>query len=97
MGVQSGRPATTRANQQFVAMNMGTDDDVLDAPAAARFLGLAVVSLAKMRCLGGSPAFIKAGRKILYRRCDLVAWLDARRVANTLQARSLPPRLTNKP
>jgi hypothetical protein len=36
------------------------DDQVLDARAAARFLGIAAATLAKMRCMGGSPAFIKA-------------------------------------
>jgi|SRR3954451_18791031 hypothetical protein len=67
------------------------DDDILDAPAAAKFLGVAVATLAKMRCLGGSPAFIKAGRKVLYRRRDLVDWLNARLVRNTTEASQLVP------
>jgi hypothetical protein len=72
------------------------EDAILDARAAARFLGLAVATLAKMRCVGGSPAFIKAGRKVGYRRSDLRAWQNARRVHNTSEAAHfLPRRLTD--
>ena len=70
------------------------DDQVLDAKAAACFLGIAVATLAKMRCKGGSPAFIKAGRKVLYLKQDLISWQNARRVSNTTQALSVPRRLT---
>jgi hypothetical protein len=71
------------------------DDGILDAQAAARFIGVALSSLAKMRCLGGSPMFIKAGRKVLYRRSDLITWLNTRRVSNTAEAAlSVPRRLT---
>jgi len=70
------------------------EDPVLDVQAAARFTGLSTATLAKMRCLGGSPTFIKAGRKILYRRSDLSAFLNARRVRNTTEAAALPRRLT---
>jgi len=71
------------------------DNQVLNAREAARFIGVAVSTLAKMRCLGGSPAFVKAGRKVLYRRCDLIEWLIARRVRNTTQSARLPRRVTD--
>jgi hypothetical protein len=73
-----------------------TDDPILDAKAAARFLGVAIATLAKMRCKGGSPPFIKAGRKILYRKVDLIAWRNVRLVRNTTEAAlSLPRRVTD--
>ncbi len=74
-----------------------TDDyAVFDAMAAATFTGLAVATLAKLRCIGGGPQYLKLGRKVVYRRSDLASWLDARRVANTTEAAiSLPPRLTD--
>jgi hypothetical protein len=74
-----------------------TDDDVmLDVKAAARFIGVAVASLAKMRCLGGSPSYFKVGRKVVYRRSDLTAWLEKRRVRNTTDAaNSVPCSLTD--
>jgi hypothetical protein len=74
-----------------------TDDEVMfDVQAAARFTAIAVATLAKMRCIGGGPPFVKAGRRVLYRRGDVIAWLNARRVKNTTEAaQSLPRRLTD--
>ena len=72
------------------------DDAMLDAKAAERLIGLRKATLAKMRWMGGGPMFIKAGRKVLYRRSDLIAWLNSRRVNNTTEAaHSLPRRLTD--
>jgi helix-turn-helix protein len=72
------------------------EEAILHARAAARFLGLAVATLAKMRCMGGGPPFVKAGRRVLYRRSDLIEWLNARRVRNTTEAaHSVPRRLTD--
>jgi predicted DNA-binding transcriptional regulator AlpA len=75
---------------------VGDDDQVmLDVQAAARLIGLSVATLAKMRCMGGGPPFVKAGRRVLYRRADIKAWLDARRVNNTTEAaHRVPRRLT---
>jgi len=78
-------------------MSEPDNDGLFDAGAAANFTGLAVATLAKLRCVGGGPAYLKLGRKVLYRRGDLVGWLNARRVANTSEAAalSLPRRLTD--
>ena len=46
----------------------------LRAPDAARFLGLAPATLAKLRCIGGGPVFAKFGRAVVYDRTDLDAW-----------------------
>jgi hypothetical protein len=67
-------------------------DAPLDTVAAAKLIGLAVATLAKLRCLGGGPAYLKLGRKVVYRRADLADWLRARRVANTTQAAIRLPR-----
>jgi len=76
---------------------MTTDDDTtLNVQAAARLIGLSVATLAKMRCAGGGPPFLKLGRRVLYDRADIKAWLDARRVRNTTEAvHAVPCRLTN--
>lgn len=68
---------------------------VLTPPEAARHIGLAVATLAKMRSWGGGPRFLKLGRSIRYYPADLDAWLAARRVANTSEGQSMPPRLTD--
>lgn len=72
-------------------------DEKLGHRDAARHLGLAPSTLAKMRCLGGSPTFLRLGRKIVYCRADLDAWLTARRAVSTSDADRLPRRLTDAP
>ena len=62
---------------------------------ASQYLRLAVATLAKMRCRGGSPIFLRLGRKVVYIRADLDAWLAARRAQNTSDADRLPRRLTD--
>jgi hypothetical protein len=55
-----------------------------------------MATLAKMRCMGGGPVYHKLGRRVGYRRCDLIQWLNERRVRNTTEAaHSLPRRLTD--
>jgi hypothetical protein len=74
------------------------DDMILDAWAAERLTGLRVATLAKMRCMGGGPVYHKLGRRVGYRRGDLLQWLNERRVRNTTEAaHSVPSRLTDAP
>ena len=49
-------------------------DNRLDAPNAAKYLGLSPKTLAMMRCEGTGPKFIKRGR-IFYFKEDLDEWL----------------------
>lgn len=41
-------------------------DEKLGHRDAALYLGIAPATLAKMRCLGGSPIFLRLGRKIVF-------------------------------
>lgn len=64
--------------------------------AAAEYLGLSPATLAKMRCRGGGPCYFSLGRKVLYERATLDAWLEERRARNTSDADlRLPRRLTD--
>lgn len=45
--------------------------------------------LKKLRCVGGGPPFIKAGRAVLYDVEDLDTWLSARKVSNTSEGAAL--------
>jgi len=74
---------------------MSSPDDKLGHRDAAVHLGIAPATLAKMRCVGGSPTFLRLGRKIVYCRADLDAWLSARRASSTSDADRLPRRLTD--
>lgn len=52
-----------------------------DRPATpgevAEYLGTSVAALAQHRYRGTGPAFIKAGRKVLYRWSAVEDWLNA--------------------
>lgn len=42
--------------------------------------------LRKLRCVGGGPVYVKAGRRVVYDQADLDAWMDSRKVSSTAQA-----------
>lgn len=56
---------------------------VLDTEGAANYLGLAASTLEKLRVSGGGVPFVKLGRAVRYRVCDLDAYLAARVRSNT--------------
>ena len=59
----------------------------LRAEAAARYVGLAPSTLAKMRVRGDGPPFSKAGaRVVVYDIADLEEWLQATRRKSTRTA-----------
>ena len=58
--------------------------DKLRSEAAARYVGLAPSTLAKMRVRGDGPAYSKAGaRVVVYDIRDLEAWLSSTRRKST--------------
>ncbi|MGH7593910.1 MAG: type IV secretion system DNA-binding domain-containing protein [Gemmatimonadales bacterium] len=67
-GLGSGPPEGTR---------------MLIAEDAAAYLGLGRQALAKMRLTGDSPPFFKVGRRVLYDRDELDAWLSTRKRRST--------------
>jgi hypothetical protein len=62
-------------------------DGRMTAEGAATYLGLSVQTLAKKRCNGKGPKFVKRGR-IFYYREDLDEWLRAGRVGSTAEERT---------
>lgn len=69
------------------APSLGTtilaEDRPLDAPAASKYLAErgfshAPATLAKLRCLGGGPRFLKQGARVRYRPSALEEWLKGR-------------------
>lgn len=53
--------------------------ELLDDKAAAELLGVSPGTLAVWRCTGRYRLpFLKVGRKVRYRRADLLAWLESR-------------------
>lgn len=53
--------------------------DLCDDKAAAAFLGVSAGTLSVWRSTGRyCLPFIKVGRKVKYRKSDLIAWLESR-------------------
>ncbi|MBV1835742.1 AlpA family transcriptional regulator [Acetobacter estunensis] len=59
---------------------------LLNERSAANYLGLHTRTLQKGRQDGSGPTFIKLGRRIAYRQCDLDAWVEAHAVRSTADA-----------
>lgn len=56
-----------------------TSKELLDPSAAAVAIGVSPGTLSVWRSTGRySLPFIKVGRKVRYRRCDLESWLQSR-------------------
>jgi predicted DNA-binding transcriptional regulator AlpA len=69
----------------------------LTASEASKVLGLAPSTLAKLRLSGNGPVYCKLGRRVVYRKEDLEAWLDSRVARNTSDADArLPKSLTGE-
>jgi len=56
---------------------------LLDQREAAKLLRLSERTLERLRLQGGGPCFVKAGRCVRYRECDLEAWIAQRIVSST--------------
>ena len=55
----------------------------VNVQGASTITGLAVHTLNQMRCNGGGPPFVKAGRAVRYKIAALHAWMEERTVAST--------------
>ena len=60
-----------------------------DTKGAASYLGLNENYLAKLRCTGGGPAFIKRNGVVRYDPDDLDAWLEAGKRKSTSDTREV--------
>jgi excisionase family DNA binding protein len=56
---------------------------LLNQCEAAKLLRLSERTLERLRVAGGGPSFVKAGRSVRYRECDLERWISERVVNST--------------
>lgn len=59
---------------------MSASSSLLDTRAAAAYLALSPRTLEKWRTRGTGPAYSRIGRRVVYRRDDLDAFVAARTV-----------------
>jgi predicted DNA-binding transcriptional regulator AlpA len=62
-----------------------SDDELIPAHRLPLYVGLAAQTLARWRCEGQGPAFLKIGRRVAYRAGDVRAWLRQRVRSNTIE------------
>ena len=61
-----------------------TTDTLLTPPEAAARMRLAKQTLARWRCEGGGPRYVRlSGNRVAYRAADIDAWLEARIMRHT--------------
>lgn len=53
--------------------------------AAARYTGLSISTLNKLRVIGDGPKFVKCGRRVVYEINDLDSWLASLKRRSTSQ------------
>lgn len=68
-------------------------DDLKSTVAAAQYVDLSPSTLAKLRCAGGGPEYVKFGRAVRYEQAALDRWVASHRAKNTSDAERLPHRL----
>jgi len=66
--------------QTGAAGTAGLHEPLLDDDAVARLFGIATNTLAKWRCRGHGPRFIKVGSAVRYRLADIEEYLRRRTV-----------------
>jgi hypothetical protein len=73
------------------------EDDLKSPVSAARYVNLSPSTLAKLRCAGGGPEYVKFGRAVRYEPAALDRWVASHRVKTTSDAERLPRRLVGGP
>jgi len=58
----------------------------LTSDAAAEYCGIGMSTFEKLRCYGGGPAYYKLGRRVVYDRTDLDAWIAQNKRLSTKEA-----------
>ena len=69
-------------------MQVLSDEQSFNQNHAAQYLGISVGFLKKLRLDGGGPCYCKIGKKVLYKRIDLDAFIDSSRVSTTNRSTS---------
>jgi DNA helicase HerA-like ATPase len=86
--VDETHPIKSRGGGQGRSKEAPETQRMLIAEDAAAYLGLATQTLAKLRWSGDSPPYFKVGRRVLYERDELDAWLATRRRRSTSEGGS---------
>ncbi len=59
---------------------------LLTTAEAAPLFGVTPKTAENWRCLGMGPAFVRAGRRVVYDPADIAAWIEKNRATSTSQS-----------
>ena len=62
-------------------MLVGQEHELMTPEEAAKYLRLSPDTLRQWRHLGKGPKYLKLGSKVMYRKCEILFWLDEITVA----------------
>ena len=62
-------------------MLVGQEQELMTPAEAAEFLRLSPDTLRQWRHLRKGPKYLKLGSKVMYRKCEIILWLDEISVA----------------
>ncbi len=80
---EADRSIRSQKGNQEPPTDAGVTQRLFIAEDAATYLGLAVQTLAKLRWSGDSPPYCKVGRRVLYDREEMDAWISERKRRST--------------
>jgi hypothetical protein len=72
-----------RGRDDGATIDTTTKDLFVPQAIVAELLQLSARTLERLRCEGGGPCYYKIGRRVLYRRADVLAWANAQRRTST--------------
>ncbi len=70
------------------AVSRPPEDFFMTQKTVAAMLGLSERSLERLRCEGRGPHYYKLGRRVLYKKVDVLTWVECRRRSSTSSASS---------
>ena len=64
------------ANGKFFTFWTAPDDALFASPTIARVRTIAVATLERERAMKTGPRYFKVGGRVLYRKSDVIAWIQ---------------------
>ncbi len=64
----------------------GSTKELMDTTELAGWSGISASFWNSARCKGQGPKFLKTGRRVLYRKCDVEEWLSQLQRSSTKQS-----------
>ena len=71
-------------NQQVLLFTLASDSTDHPPERVAAYLGGSVGTLSNWRNTGAGPKFRKVGGKVMYRKSDVMAWIDSNPAVTSL-------------